>query len=49
MSKAYAQFVLGSSPSTECAAVFAASIAKNENLDYFLNSQGQVQSSQDLL
>jgi len=49
LSKAYSQFLLGSSSSSECASVFAALIAKNKNLYYFLNSEGQVQSSQDLL
>ncbi|NEO13952.1 MULTISPECIES: hypothetical protein [unclassified Moorena] len=49
MSKAYAQLLLGASPSSECVAVFAALIAKNKNLYYFLNSEGQVQSSKDLL
>ena len=53
LSKAYSQFLFGSSSSSECASecasVFAALIAKNKNLYYFLNSEGQVQSSQDLL
>ena len=49
ISQAYAQFLLGNSPSEEVAAIAAALIAENPSLYYFFTSEGQVQSSQDLV
>ena len=49
ISNAYADFLLGNSPSSEQAAVVAALLAKNGGAYYFWSSFGVVQSVQDLI